>query len=76
MKILSLPDNPSLPYDDLFQVERRIARRADELTRKFGTDPRRALDHWRRAEAELWDRPLKLRRQEDSGRVVGEIVAF
>ena len=75
MKILSLPNNSSLPDDDLFQMERRIARRADELTQKFGTDPLSALDHWRRAEAEVWDSPPTLRRQEDSGRVIGEVFA-
>ena len=75
MKIISLRNNPSLQDDDLFQMERRIARRADELTRTLGTNPLSALDHWRRAEAELWDRPLTLRRQVDSGRVVGEVLA-
>lgn len=46
--------NPKLPPDELFEVERRIARRADELTRRFGSDPVHALDHWRQAEQEVW----------------------
>ena len=75
MKILSLRNHPSLEDDDLFQMERRIARRADELARTEGTNPFSTLEHWHRAEAEVWDRPLTLRRQVDSGRVVGEVVA-
>jgi hypothetical protein len=75
MKIISLRNNPSLQNDDLFQMERRIARRADELAQTLGTNPLSALDHWRRAESEFWDRPLTLRRQVDSGRVVGEVLA-
>ena len=75
MKILSLRNNPSLEDDDLFQMERRIARRADELARTVGTNPHSTLEHWQRAESELWDRPLTLRRQVDSGRVVGEVLA-
>ena len=75
MKTRNLPNNLSLPDDDLFQVERRIARRADELARLHGTNSRSALDHWRQAEAEVWDRRLNLRRQQDSGRVVGEVFA-
>jgi hypothetical protein len=75
MKTRSLSNSLSLPDDDLFQVERRIARRADELERLFGTNPRSALDHWRQAEAEVWDRRLTLRRQQDSGRVIGEVFA-
>jgi hypothetical protein len=75
MKILSLRNNPSLEDDDLFQMERRIARRADELARTAGTNSHSTIEHWRRAESELWDRPLTLRRQVDSGRVVGEVLA-
>ena len=41
--------------DELFEVERKIARRADALSRQFGSDPLRALDHWRMAEAEVWE---------------------
>ena len=75
MKTRNLSNNLSLPDDDLFQVERRIARRADELARLYGTNSRTALDHWRQAEAEVWDRRLNLRRQQDSGRVIGEVFA-
>lgn len=46
--------NPKLPTDELFEVERRIARRADELTRRFGSDPVHALEYWRQAEREVW----------------------
>lgn len=47
--------NPlSLPTDDLFQLERRIARRADALSRRFGVDRGHDLQHWRQAEREVW----------------------
>lgn len=48
----------TLPRTDdlLFQVERQIARRADELDRELGVNPGRALDHWRQAEQEVWSR--------------------
>lgn len=42
------------PNDPLFEIERRIARRADELTRLFGFNRSRVLEHWRRAEREVW----------------------
>lgn len=45
---------PQLPTDDLFQLERRIARRADELARDFGLDRGHSLEHWRQAEREVW----------------------
>jgi len=45
----------NFPQDELFQVEQRIARRADELSQRFGADPNDALGHWRRAEREIWD---------------------
>jgi hypothetical protein len=47
-------NTPEFPTDELFEVERRIARRADELARQHGTDRSRALDHWRQAEREIW----------------------
>ena len=47
---------PKIPDDELFQVERVIAQRADELSRERGFDPTRALDHWRQAENEVWER--------------------
>lgn len=40
--------------DFLFTLERKIARRADELDREFGIDPAHALEHWRQAEEEIW----------------------
>lgn len=46
--------NPTGSSDPLFQVEQKIARRADELDRCFGIDPEHALEHWRQAEAEVW----------------------
>lgn len=48
--------SPQLHSDDeLFRLERRIARRADELSRLKGCDRGHALDHWRQAEREIWD---------------------
>lgn len=44
----------ALPTDELFQLERRIARRADELDRQLGFSAGHALDHWRQAEREVW----------------------
>lgn len=41
--------------DELFNLERRIARRADELSHQFGYNPHRALEHWRQAETEIWE---------------------
>lgn len=45
---------PAMSDDALFRVERKIARRADELSRQLGYDPGNALDHWRQAEREVW----------------------
>jgi hypothetical protein len=46
---------PAATMDDaLFRVERKIARRADELARTLGYDPEHALEHWRQAEREVW----------------------
>lgn len=53
MVLLSSMNTPKLPKDELFRVELRIARRADELARLHGTDPAHALDPWRQAEREL-----------------------
>lgn len=44
--------------DELFEVELRIAQRADELVRLHGTDPVHALEHWRQAEREVWTQTL------------------
>jgi hypothetical protein len=41
--------------DPLFELERKIARRADALTRERGCDPQHALERWREAEREVWD---------------------
>ena len=47
--------------DPLFELERKIARRADELTRQRGTDREHALEHWREAEREIWESYLAQR---------------
>ncbi|HVU35021.1 MAG TPA: hypothetical protein VHE61_16425 [Opitutaceae bacterium] len=47
-------NTPTLPTDELFEMELRIAQRADELVREFGTDPEHALEPWRQAEREYW----------------------
>ena len=44
----------TLLTDELFQLERRIAQRADELSRRLGVDPTQALEHWRQAEREVF----------------------
>ena len=44
---------PTLPTDELFQLERKIAQRADELSRCLGVDREHALEHWRQAEREI-----------------------
>jgi hypothetical protein len=49
-------NTPRLPTDELFRVELRIARRADQLVRMHGNDPVHALDPWRQAERELLNR--------------------
>ena len=46
--------NPTQPADELFELELRIAQRADELVRLFGFDPQQALEQWRQAEREVW----------------------
>ena len=45
---------PPKTTDELFEVELRIAKRADELVRLFGLDPVHALKQWRQAEREVW----------------------
>ena len=49
----------TLPCDELFQLEQRIARRADELDRVHGVDFARTLEHWRQAEQEVWNDVLE-----------------
>ena len=41
--------------DALLRLETMIAQRADELSREFGMDRGRALEHWRQAEREVWE---------------------
>jgi hypothetical protein len=49
--------NEQAPADsssrELFELELRIARRADELAQTGGSRPRRDLEHWLRAEREI-----------------------
>lgn len=48
--------NPDARFDqELFRLERRIAKRADQLARDKGVDRGHALDHWRQAEREVWE---------------------
>ncbi|HUR56083.1 MAG TPA: DUF2934 domain-containing protein [Opitutaceae bacterium] len=51
---MNTPKPAAMMDDALFRVERKIARRADELSRLLGYDPGHALDHWRQAEREVW----------------------
>jgi hypothetical protein len=47
--------NPDeIPEDELFQLEWKIAQRADALMRQAGGDPKSAMDHWNEAEHEIW----------------------
>lgn len=48
------PHRSPLPSDVLFEIERRIARRADEIARACGIDPTQSLGPWREAEREVW----------------------
>ena len=47
-------NTPIESSDKLFELELRIAQRADQLVRLFGTDPTQALKQWREAEREVW----------------------
>jgi len=47
-------NTPIESSDKLFELELRIAQRADELVRLFGIDPTQALKQWRQAETEVW----------------------
>lgn len=51
---------PTQPADELFELELRIAQRADELVRLFGPDPLHALKQWRQAEREVWHDRVEL----------------
>lgn len=55
--------------DELFRVELRIARRADELARRLGDGADRALEPWRQAEREFWEGPGELRRESTDDRL-------
>jgi hypothetical protein len=47
-------NTPTEPSEKLFELELRIAQRADQLVRLFGVDPTQALKQWRDAEREVW----------------------
>jgi hypothetical protein len=47
-------NTPRFTEDHLFELERAIARRADQLDREYGVDPLHRLEHWRQAERETW----------------------
>ena len=47
-------NTPTQSADELFELELRIAQRADELVKLFGPDPTHALKEWRQAEQEVW----------------------
>lgn len=52
---MSTPQRISLPAEEaLFEVECRIARRADELIRQPGVEASPALECWLQAEREIW----------------------
>jgi len=44
------------PTDPLFELEHRIAQRADQLARKSKNGRNRALDCWLQAEREIWSK--------------------
>jgi ribosomal protein L9 len=41
-------------HEDLFEIELRVARRADELARTHGSDRQKDVAHWSEAEREIW----------------------
>jgi hypothetical protein len=43
------------PDDPLFRIERRIAQRADELSKSVGLQQAHARDLWQQAEREVWE---------------------
>jgi hypothetical protein len=47
------------PRDPLFELERKIARRADEISRQL-RDSGRSIEPWCQAEREIWDGELAL----------------
>jgi hypothetical protein len=50
----SLPAATRALHEDLFEIELRVARRADELARDRGSDRQRDVAHWSEAEREVW----------------------
>lgn len=48
------PLRSSFRPDTLFEIERWIARRADEIARAGAFDPSQSLAPWREAEREVW----------------------
>lgn len=42
------------PADELFNLELRIARRADEIARRLEKGPSHPLEPWKQAENEIW----------------------
>jgi hypothetical protein len=48
------PSPPNLTDDELFSLEWKIARRADELSRDSRSNPAHDLEHWQQAEREIW----------------------
>lgn len=53
LSLLAMNPTP-YPTDELFELELRIAKRADELVRETGMDREHSLDLWRQAEREFW----------------------
>ena len=47
-------NTPELTHDPLFELERRIAQRADELSRTGRKNHEYALECWLQAEREVW----------------------
>lgn len=41
--------------EELIRIELRIARRADELARAYGSNREKDVAHWLQAEHEMWD---------------------
>jgi hypothetical protein len=49
-----VPTSIELTSEPLFKVQRRIARRADELARKIGQHSQHSIVPWEIAEREIW----------------------
>jgi hypothetical protein len=48
-------------HEDLFEIELRVARRADELARTRGSDRQKDVAHWSEAEREIWETQAGIR---------------